>query len=252
MTTGDTIAAISSAIEIGGKNHRPPKRFSHQLRSPNTSAANISPAPNKTLQTRMAVGDLIFPACVYSFLNPRSYTGEDLIEFHIPGNPTLAKLVLEEIFRLGPRPAEAGVVAKYDGFMPENMRPAVGMDINLPVRYARRSAAAREASERLQQRARIPRASGSSPVRGPVGARPCGPEPAGDPSVRGEDSSGGPAERRIGPGELYERQARLLAADRRQRQVYAQRDAYYQAIAEYHRRLAELERAVGGPLPQAM
>jgi len=27
---------------------------------------------------------------------------------------------------------------------------------------------------------------------------------------------------------------------------------YYQAIAEYHRRLAELERAVGGSLPEAI
>ena len=35
---------------------------------------------------------------------------------------------------------------------------------------------------------------------------------------------------------------RLLDAER---QLYSQREMYYQAIAEYHRRLAELERAVG-------
>jgi cobalt-zinc-cadmium efflux system outer membrane protein len=34
-----------------------------------------------------------------------------------------------------------------------------------------------------------------------------------------------------------------------QRQVDAQRTMYYQATAEYHRRLAELERVVGGTLP---
>ncbi len=107
MTTGDTIAAISSAV---GSAARIIVRLSgsRAFEIAQHLCANISPAPNKTLQTRMAVGDLIFPACVYSFLNPRSYTGEDLIEFHIPGNPTLAKLVLEEIFRLGARPAEAG------------------------------------------------------------------------------------------------------------------------------------------------
>ena len=38
---------------------------------------------------------------------------------------------------------------------------------------------------------------------------------------------------------------RLLDAER---QLYSQREMYYQAIAEYHRRLAELERAVGQPL----
>jgi outer membrane protein TolC len=42
---------------------------------------------------------------------------------------------------------------------------------------------------------------------------------------------------------------RLIDAER---QVYTQRDMYYQAIAEYHRRLAELERVVGGSLPKAI
>ena len=37
-----------------------------------------------------------------------------------------------------------------------------------------------------------------------------------------------------------------------ERQVHARREMYYQAIAEYHRRLAELERAVGGSLPETM
>ena len=38
---------------------------------------------------------------------------------------------------------------------------------------------------------------------------------------------------------------RLLDAER---QVNTQREMYYQSIAEYHRRLAELERAVGQPV----
>jgi cobalt-zinc-cadmium efflux system outer membrane protein len=38
---------------------------------------------------------------------------------------------------------------------------------------------------------------------------------------------------------------RLLDAER---QLYAQRDMYYQAIASYYRRLAELDRAVGEPV----
>ena len=43
---------------------------------------------------------------------------------------------------------DVNLVAKYDGFMPENMRPAVGMDINIPLRYSRRSAAVCEAENR--------------------------------------------------------------------------------------------------------
>jgi outer membrane protein TolC len=38
---------------------------------------------------------------------------------------------------------------------------------------------------------------------------------------------------------------RLLDAER---QLNTQREMYYQALADYHRRLAELERAVGEPV----
>jgi hypothetical protein len=31
---------------------------------------------------------------------------------------------------------DVNLVAKYDAFMPENMRPEVGMDINIPIRHA--------------------------------------------------------------------------------------------------------------------
>ena len=36
--------------------------------------------------------------------------------------------------------------------MPEEMRPQVGMNVNVPIRLARRSAAVREAAQRVQQR----------------------------------------------------------------------------------------------------
>ena len=45
---------------------------------------------------------------LYVFQGPHSYTGEDIIEFHLPGNPLLAKLLLDELIRGGARPAEAG------------------------------------------------------------------------------------------------------------------------------------------------
>jgi tRNA modification GTPase len=48
------------------------------------------------------------PATVYLFANPKSYTGEDLIEFHIPGNPLLARILLDALIGAGARHAEPG------------------------------------------------------------------------------------------------------------------------------------------------
>jgi tRNA modification GTPase len=51
---------------------------------------------------------LAFPAWVYAFTAPRSYTGEDSIEFHIPGSVVLAKMLLDHLYQRGARPAEPG------------------------------------------------------------------------------------------------------------------------------------------------
>jgi tRNA modification GTPase len=48
------------------------------------------------------------PATLYRFRAPRSYTGEDIIEFHIPGNPLLVQILLEELLNSGARAAEPG------------------------------------------------------------------------------------------------------------------------------------------------
>lgn len=144
---------------------------------------------------------------------------------------------------------DVNLVAKYDGFMPENMRPAVGMDINVPIRYARRSAAVREASDRIAQRraeyqdrldqvryevqAGLSRASQSQRVVHLYEEKIL---PA---TQRSLDS----AQVNYTSGKLDF--LRLLDAER---QLNTQREMYYQAIAEHHRRLAELERAVGEPV----
>ncbi len=47
-------------------------------------------------------------AWVYLFRGPHSYTGEDVAEFHIPGNPLLARMLLDELIARGARLAEAG------------------------------------------------------------------------------------------------------------------------------------------------
>lgn len=49
------------------------------------------------------------PECLLAcFPGPRSYTGEDLCEFHVPGNVLLLGEIMEELVRLGCRPAEKG------------------------------------------------------------------------------------------------------------------------------------------------
>ena len=144
---------------------------------------------------------------------------------------------------------DLNLVATYNGLMPENMRPAVGMDINIPLRNARRSAAVSEAENRVAQR--------------------CAEYQDRLDQVRYEVQSG--LDRATQTGRvvhLYEEKI-LPAAQRSldsalanytsgkldflrlidaERQLNAQREMYYQSIAEHHRRLAELERAVGEPV----
>jgi outer membrane protein TolC len=136
--------------------------------------------------------------------------------------------------------------AKYDAFMPEDMRPEVGVELNVPLRSARRSAAVCEASERLQQR-RAEYQALLDQVRFEV-------QSAFDRATQGrqvirlyEEKILPATERSLQSAQSNYTSGkldflRLLDAER---QLYAQREMYYQAIAEYHRRLAELSRAVG-------
>jgi outer membrane protein TolC len=145
---------------------------------------------------------------------------------------------------------DLNVIAKYDGFMPENMRPEVGMELNVPLQRGRRSAAVREASERLEQR-RAEYQDRLDQVRFEV-------QSAHDRAAQSQrvirlyEEKILPATQRSVDSALSTYTSgkldflRLLDAER---QVYAQREMYYQAIAEYHRRMAELDRAVGGSLP---
>lgn len=48
------------------------------------------------------------PAIAYCFVGPRSSTGENVVELHIPGSPLLAKIVLRQLIAGGARQAEAG------------------------------------------------------------------------------------------------------------------------------------------------
>jgi tRNA modification GTPase len=54
------------------------------------------------------VEELPVPGLVLRFDSPRSYTGEDAFELHLPSSPPLAAMVLERLHALGARPAEPG------------------------------------------------------------------------------------------------------------------------------------------------
>lgn len=140
-------------------------------------------------------------------------------------------------------------VAKYDGFMPERMRPQVGMELNIPIRNARRSAAVCEAESKVAQRCaeyqnqldQVRYEVQSSFDRATQSQR----------VVRLYREAILPATQRSLDSAVANYTSgkldflRLLDAER---QLDAQREMYFQAIADYHRRLAELERAVGSPL----
>jgi outer membrane protein, heavy metal efflux system len=141
------------------------------------------------------------------------------------------------------------LVAKYDAFMPEDMRAQVGVNLSVPILGARRSAAVREATARLQQRraeyqdrldqvrfevqSTLSRASQELHVVGLYREQIL---PAAQRSLQS-------AQANYTSGKLDF--LRLIDA---QRQLNVQREMYYQAIADSYRRLAELERAVGGPI----
>ena len=109
MNPADTVAAISSAVG-------PAARMIVRVSGLGAvgMAADVARLPASNLQAaaaprvRLRFSGLSAPAWVYIFRGPRSYTGDDLVEFHLPGNPLLARLLLDHLCASGARPAEPG------------------------------------------------------------------------------------------------------------------------------------------------
>ena len=109
----DTIAAIATPpgeggigiVRVSGSEAFPiaERLFRRQGSKPLQShrayfGAIVDPAADETLDR----------ALLLPFRAPRSYTGEDVIEFHCHGSPYLLRRVLELTWREGARPAEPG------------------------------------------------------------------------------------------------------------------------------------------------
>ncbi|HVT87352.1 MAG TPA: tRNA modification GTPase [Tepidisphaeraceae bacterium] len=106
MTNGDTIAAISSATG-------PAQRMIVRASGPMVPQIHAKLTGTSGFEAGARHCPIIFnrlsvPAWVYSFTQPHSVTSEDVIELHIPGNPLLARMLLDELIRLGARQAEPG------------------------------------------------------------------------------------------------------------------------------------------------
>ncbi len=48
------------------------------------------------------------PCRLYVFVGPRSYTGEDLVEYHLPGGPAVVQMAMAALGAAEARPAQAG------------------------------------------------------------------------------------------------------------------------------------------------
>jgi len=107
MLRGDTIAAISSSVG-------PAARIIVRVSGPAARdvAASVGVpgdlAASSASRLEISFDGLTFPAWIYAFHAPHSYTGDDLIELHIPGSPLLASKLLDHLLKHGCRAAEPG------------------------------------------------------------------------------------------------------------------------------------------------
>jgi tRNA modification GTPase len=102
----DTIVAISSAIGPAPRMIvRVSGRDAHAIAQ---AICDDLPQPGGACRSHLRFASLAVPTWACLFAGPKSYTGEDSIEFHIPGNPLLARMLLDALVHAGARQAEPG------------------------------------------------------------------------------------------------------------------------------------------------
>lgn len=109
----DNISAISTGLSVGGVaviriSGPNPEDIAKEMFKPTGNISIIEFEPNK-----MYTGEIVcdgftdFGLCVF-FKAPKSFTGENVIEFHCHGGRAIAKGVLKKTLSLGARLAEKG------------------------------------------------------------------------------------------------------------------------------------------------
>lgn len=111
MRPADTVAAIATPLGLGGIGI---------IRVSGPDALTITQRlirrksrliPNQLTHTTLRAphtGDTIDDGCVVFFEGPRSYTGEDVVEFHVHGSVHVLRRLLETLIIEGARPADPG------------------------------------------------------------------------------------------------------------------------------------------------
>lgn len=106
----DTIAALASGFggAVGVVRVSGPGSFNCLSQIAGVDAVSIEPRKLQLVRLVDANGSCLDEALVVRFPNPDSYTGEDVVELHIHGGSFTSFRVLEELARLGARPALPG------------------------------------------------------------------------------------------------------------------------------------------------
>lgn len=141
MDARDTIAAVSSAVGVGARMIvRVSGGAAHGIAR---ELASVDQIPKgAAMHCRVWPGVI---GWVYWFAGPRSYTGEDLAEFHVPGSPVLGRMLLDEIIVRGARLAEPGEFtarAYFNGRM--DLTQAEGVAATIAAQSERELRAARQ------------------------------------------------------------------------------------------------------------
>ena len=93
-----------SVIRISGRSAR---KISESMCGPLNEVSRL-----KKCTIKSSEGSILDVGMVVFFQSPNSYTGEDLVEFHCHGNPTIVNLVIDETLKLGAVIAEPGEFTK--------------------------------------------------------------------------------------------------------------------------------------------
>ena len=99
--------SATATIRINGE-----KALATLLQLSNKKKLDIKHAKNILVNIYNKNNDLIDNVVTTYYKKPKSYTGEDLIEIHTHGNPTIINTLSKELLELGVRPAEPGEFTK--------------------------------------------------------------------------------------------------------------------------------------------
>lgn len=111
MDEGRTIVAIASPPGAGARGIlrlSGPAAFDLLARTFATEGEPLAPGRRALATGRFEDGRGALPALCLWMPGPRSYTGEDVAELHLPGSPHLLAAALERLTELGARPARPG------------------------------------------------------------------------------------------------------------------------------------------------